>query len=196
MAKRNRRDWQERAFEESEFQRREQEASGSEMPVPLAHNVDLPRRSTWRWTLGGVAAIIVAILIRDGLDSRTPSLVTNCKTPAMALSATSLNRGSVIRWSATGPPNMHFLIAVGVARLVPGTNPGQLHPVPDAGGTAATTQLFGATATKLSGGCKANGSFTVDVPAGQYNVRLFRLVGSGASVSGTPVATRPLKVSS
>jgi hypothetical protein len=191
--KRNRRDWQERAFEETELQRRDQAAGGVPMPQPLSHTVDLPKRSTWKWTLGGVAVIVVAILIRNGLDSRAPALTTNCRTPAIALSTTSIHRGSTIRWSGTGPANMHFLMTVGIGRLVPGAHPGQLSPVPDPGGTINTTELAVA-ATKLSGSCKGSGSFTVDVPAGEYSVRMFRLVGTGAAVTGTPVATKRLKV--
>ncbi len=193
--KRNRRDWQERAFEETEFQRRERAAGATEMPKPLATSVDLPKRSTWKWTLGGVAAIVVAILIRNGLDARAPTLVTNCKTPAIALSSASIHRGATIRWSGTGPANMHLVIAIGVSRLVPGANPGQLHPIPDPGGSANSTEIA-VFPTKLSSGCKANGSFTVDIPSGQYNVRMFRLDGTGAAVTGTPVASKPLKVSS
>jgi len=193
--KRNRRDWQERAFEETEFQRRERAAGATEMPKPLATSVDLPKRSTWKWTLGGVAAIVVAVLIRNGLDARAPTLVTNCKTPAIALSSASIHRGATIRWSGTGPANMHFVITVGVGSLTASPTPGQLHPVPDAGGTANSTEIA-VFPTKLSSGCKANGSFTVDIPSGNYNVRMFRLDGTGAAVTGTPVASRPLKVSS
>jgi hypothetical protein len=196
MAKqKNRRDWQERAFEESEFKRRERSAGASDMPKPLMTSVDLPRRSTWRWTLGGVAAIVVAILIRNGLDSRAPALVTNCKIPAMALSSSSTHRGSTVRWSATGPAGTHFLIAIGVGKLVPGSKPGQLHPVPDPGGSPGTTELA-VPASKLTTKCTAHGSFTVDIPSGQYNVRIFTITGSGAGVTGTAVATKPLKVSS
>lgn len=193
--RKNRRDWQERAFEEADMQRRERSAGASDLPRALTSSVDLPRRSPWRWTAAGVGIIVVAILIRNGINSDAPALVTNCKTPAIALSSSSTHRGSVIRWSATGPANAHFLIAIGVGSLVPGTNPGQLHPVPDTGGTAATTQLAVPT-SKLSTTCKANGAFTVDIPSGQYNVRLFRIKGSGIAVTGTPVATQPLKVSS
>ncbi len=190
----NRRDWQERAFEETEYKRREQAAGAADMPKPLRTSVDLPRRSTWRWTLGGVAAIVVAILIRNGLDSRAPTLVTSCKTPALALSSSTTHQGSVVRWSATGPANAHFLIAIGVGSLVPGSKPGQLHPVPDTGGRPGTTELA-VPASKLSAKCTAHGSFTVDIPSGQYNVRMFQINGSGASVTGTSVASRPLKVS-
>src|SRR5271154_3101737 len=100
MARRNRntRDWQERAFEASDMQRREREAGASDLPQSLTGSVDLPRRSPWRWTAAGVGIIVVAILIRNGLDSRAPSLTTSCTTPAMALSSSSTHRGSVVRW--------------------------------------------------------------------------------------------------
>jgi hypothetical protein len=193
--KRNSRDWQERAFEETENKRRVQEAGATDLPAPMMTSVDLPRRSTWRWTLGGVAAIFVAILIRHGLDSRAPSLTTSCKTPAIALSASRINNGSTVRWSATGPGNTRFLIAIGVARLKPGTNPGQLSPVPDVGNTVQHTQLAVGT-TKLNSTCTAHGAFTVDIPDGQYNVRMFTIKGTGRATTGTPVAIKPLNVTS
>jgi len=197
MARQRRsRDWQERAFEENEIQRKERAAEKQGgLPNPLKSATDLPRRSTWKWTAGGVAAIVVAIIIRNGLDSRAPSLTTSCTTPAFALSSSNPHRGSIVRWSATGPANSHFLIAIGVARLEPDATVGQLHAVPDPGHTAVTTEEA-VLATTLSAKCTGNGAFTVSVPAGRYNVRMFSLEGAGASVSGTVVATKQLVVSS
>jgi hypothetical protein len=196
MARRRGRDWQERAFEETEFQRRDR-ASGvpPDLPNPLKTTADLPRRPTWRWTALGLAVLVAAALIHNGLSSRAPSLTTSCTTPAIALSTSNTHKGAVIRWSATGPPSMHFVIFIGTARLKPGAKPGQLSPVPDPGGTAATTQ--GAVLpTALSTKCTAHGAFSVGVPPGTYNVRMFRLSGSGATVAGTAVATRPLTIAS
>jgi hypothetical protein len=193
--KRNSRDWQERAFEETENKRRVQDAGATDLPQPLRTSVDLPRRSTWRWTLGGVAAIIVAVLIRHGLDARAPALTTNCTTPAIALSTTHTDQGVNVRWSATGPANARFLIAIGVATLKPGTDPGQLSPVPDPGNDLSHTQLA-VPASSLNATCIAHGAFTVDIPKGMYNVRMFTINGTGRATTGTPVATKPLKVSS
>ncbi|HTW18694.1 MAG TPA: hypothetical protein VME70_00605 [Mycobacteriales bacterium] len=189
------RDWSQRAFEESEMQRRERAAGGVPMPQPLSKSVDLPERSTWKWTLGGVAIIVVAILIRNGLDSRAPGLTTNCHVPAIALSSASVHRGSTLRWSGTGPAAMHFVITVGVGGLRPGAHPGQLSPVPDPGGSVNSTEIA-VFPKALSSSCKANGSFTVDVPPGGYNVRMFKLIGSGSAVTGTPVATKRITVTS
>ena len=86
-------------------------------------------------------------------------------------------------------------MAVGVGSLKPGAHPGQLSPVPDAGSTINSTEIA-VFPKALSSGCKASGSFTVDVPPGGYNVRMFRLVGTGSAVAGTPVATKRITVTS
>jgi hypothetical protein len=189
------RDWQERAHEEAEYHRRDKTAAATGLPQPLMASADKPRSSPWRWTLAGVGILVAAILIRNGLNSQAPPLTKSCATPAIALSTTSAKQGSTVRWSATGPAHTRFLIAIGVARLVPGTNPGQLHPVPDPGGSAATTELA-VPASELSAGCTAHGSFIPELPAGHYNVRMFTITGSGAAVAGTAVATKPLTVTS
>jgi hypothetical protein len=197
MARQRRsRDWQERAFEESEIQRKERAAEKQGGPPnPVKSAADPPRRSTWKWTVGGVAAIIVAIIVRSGLDSRAPSLTTSCTTPAFALSSSNTHRGSIVRWSATGPAGSHFLIAIGVARLEPDATVGQLHAVPDPGHSAGTTEEA-VPATALSAKCTGNGAFSVSVPAGRYNVRMFSLQSEGTTGSGTVAATKQLVVSS
>jgi hypothetical protein len=197
MARRRQtRDWQERAFDDTEYKRRDR-AGGvpPDLPNPLKATADLPRRPSWRWTAIGLTVLVIAALIHNGLDSRAPTLATSCTTPAMALSTTSTHKGSIVRWSTTGPANLHFVIFIGTARLVPGAQPGQLHPVPDPGGTAATTQGV-ALGTTLSAKCTAHGAFSVGVPAGRYSVRMFGLTGRGARVAATVVATKPLSVSS
>jgi hypothetical protein len=90
---------------------------------------------------------------------------------------------------------MHFVLLIGVSRLVPGAQPGQLHPVPDRTNGNDVTR-FAARPTALSSDCKANGEFSVNVPAGQYPVTMFRLDGTGANVTGTQVAVKPLTVTS
>jgi hypothetical protein len=194
--RRQSRDWQERAFEDAEYQRKDR-AGGvpPDLPNPLKVTADLPRRPSWRWTAIGLVVLITAALIRNGIDARPPKLVTSCRTPGMALSTSSTHKGSIVRWSTTGPAGTRFVIFIGTARLVAGAKPGELHPVPDPGRSAATTEGAALSAV-LGAKCRAHGEFSVGVPPGQYNVRMFRITGSGASVAGDPVATDPLTVKS
>jgi hypothetical protein len=197
MARRpRRRDWQERAYEEGELQRRDRSVGvPGDLPNPYKLSADLPRRSVWRWTAGGLGVLVVAALIRGGLDSRAPSLTTSCATPAFALSSSDPHTESVVRWAATGPSATRFIITIGIARLVPGTKPGQVHAVPEPGGSAATTEVA-VLATSFPSSCKANGAFRVGVPAGRYPVRMFTLTGTASDVTATDVATKELTVSS
>jgi hypothetical protein len=188
------RDWQERAFEESELQRRGQ-LGGDDLPPELKATTDRRRRSSWRATAIAVLIVVVAIVVRVHLNNRAPSLATSCTRPAFALSTSSAHQGSTVRWSATGPANAHFVITMGIARLVEGQRPGQLHGVPETGHTAATTQQA-VHATALSGDCKAHGAFLVGVAPGSYTVRMFRLVDAGGAVTGTPVASKTVTVTS
>jgi hypothetical protein len=194
--RRQSRDWQERAFEDAEFQRKDR-AGGvpPDLPNPLKETADLPRRPSWRWTAIGLVVLVVVALIHNGLSNHPPKLATNCATPAMVLSTSSTHKGSLVRWSTTGPANSHFVIFIGTAALVRGAKPGQLHPVPDLGKKAAQTEGAALNAL-LSSKCTAHGEFSVGVPPGQYNVRMFQLTGSGATVAGTVVATKPLTVKS
>lgn len=194
--RRGSRDWQERAFEDAELQRKDR-AGGvpPDLPNPLKTTADLPRRPTWQWTAIGLVVLVLVALIHNRVSNQPPKLVTNCTTPAMALSTTSTHKGSLVRWSTTGPANTRFVIFIGTAQLVPGAKAGQLHPVPDFGKKAADTEGAALNAT-ISTKCTAHGEFSVGVPPGQYNVRMFTVTGAGASVAGTVVATKPLTVKS
>jgi hypothetical protein len=195
MARQSRsRDWQERAFEESELQRRGQ-VGGDDVPPDLKASTDRRRRSSWRATAIAVLIVVVAIIVRVHLNNRAPSLATSCTTPAFALSTTSAHRGSTVRWSATGPANAHFVITMGIERLDHLQQPGHLHGVPEAGHTAATTEQAVPT-TVLSADCKAHGAFLVGVPPGSYTVRMFRIAGTGSAVTGTSVAAKTVTVTS
>jgi hypothetical protein len=190
------RDWQQRAFEESEYHRLDRTVGIPEdLPNELSEDADRPRRSIWRWVLLGFVLLFAFTLIHARLTSRPPALTTNCSTPAIALSSSTASQGSIVRWSATGPANMHFVLLIGVSHLVPGAQPGQLHPVPDRTNGNDVTR-FAARPTAMPSDCKANGEFSVNVPAGQYPVTMFRLDGTGANVTGTQVAVKPLTVTS
>jgi hypothetical protein len=191
------RDWQERAYDEAELKRRDSKSGvPSDAPDPLrTPSTDVKRRSSWRLTAIAIIIVLGAIIVRVDLNNRAPSLTTSCTTPALALSSTSPHVGSTVRWSATGPANANFVITLGITALTRGSIPGHLRGVPEPGHTGPTTEEAVPT-TALSKQCKASGSFSVTVPAGHYTVRMFRLQGSGAHVSGTSVASKVLAVSS
>jgi hypothetical protein len=191
------RDWQERAYDEGELKRRDSKSGApSDVPDPLRPpTTDVKRRSSWRLTAIAIIIVVGAIIVRVDLNNRAPSLTTSCTTPAFALSSTSPHQGSTVRWSATGPANSHFVITLGITTLVRGSTPGHLRGVPEPGHTGPTTEQA-VPSTVLSKDCKASGSFSVTVPAGHYTVRMFHLQGSGASVTGTSVASKVLAVSS
>jgi hypothetical protein len=195
MARRTRgRDWQERAFEERENQRRDSTVGvPSDMPDPYRVSTDLPRRSSLRWTAIGLIVIVAAVLIRSELNNRAPSLTKSCTTPAIALSSTSVRQGSTLRYTVTGPSTAHVVIGIGVASFTPGSKPGQLRPVPDPGGTPARTEV--PVNNVIGSSCIAHSYFEVGLPKGKYTVRLFRLTDPGQpDVTATAVESKPLTV--
>src|SRR3569623_2038964 len=97
------RDWQERAFEASQLDRDTRDnAEFVDVPNPLRDNVDLPRKSSWRWSLAAAAILVAAIILRTTVGSHPPSLKTNCKVPGFALSSLSVKSGGSLAWAATG----------------------------------------------------------------------------------------------
>lgn len=188
------RDWQERAFEAAQLNRKDRENSAiPDLPNAFKDNVDLPKRSRWRWTAWGLAALIIAFAVRSVADSHGPPLATSCTTPAFALSTSSSDQGTVVRWTATGPKSSRFVLTIGVASFAAGAKPGQLVPVPDPGVTRDNTEPA-ATEHTMPSSCKANGAFTVEVAPATYTVRMFRIAGSGSDITATAVASKPLTV--
>jgi hypothetical protein len=196
MARQRRsRDWQERAFDERENQRKDKKVGvASDVPDPMRISTDLPRRSSLRWTAVGLAVLVVVVIIHNSFTNHAPALVKSCTTPAMSLSTTSTHQGSNVRWAATGPPNTALIITIGVSALTAGSQPGQLHVTPESGDQARTELAVKPGA--LGSSCTAHGVFSVAVPKGNYTVRLFKLANAGtAQVTGTSVESKPLKVS-
>jgi hypothetical protein len=190
------RDWQERAFEASQLERETRDnAEFIDVPNPLRDNVDLPRKSSWRWSLAAAAILVAAIILRGAISSHPPSLKTNCKVPGFALSSQSVRSGGSLAWVATGPPGTRFVIAIGVNGLRPGVDPGHLRPVPDPGIVRQNYEVP-VLPRSLPSGCRDHGLLGVGIGAGVYNVRLFTLTGKGAGVSATVAATKRLTVKS
>jgi hypothetical protein len=190
-----RRDWQQRAFDERENQRKDKKVGvASDVPDPMRISTDLPRRSSLRWTAVGLGVLIVVVVIHNSFANHAPALVKSCTTPAMSLSTTSTHEGSNVRWAATGPPRTALVITIGVSALTAGAAPGQLRVTSESGNQARTELAVQPGA--LGASCAAHGVFSVAVPKGTYTVRLFKLTNAGtASVTGTSVESKPLKVS-
>jgi hypothetical protein len=190
------RDWQERAFEASQLERETRDnAELPDVPNPLRDNVDLPRRSSWRWSLAAATILVAAIILRSTIGSHPPSLKTNCKVPGFALSSSSVRSGGSLAWVATGPPGTRFVIAIGVERLAAGASAGQLRPVPDPGVIRQNYEVP-VLPRPLPSGCRDHGALGVGIGAGVYNVRMFTLSRSGAGVAATAVASKRLTVKS
>jgi hypothetical protein len=186
-----RRSLQQRALDAQK--RREQERRDRlDETVPLWYR-SIPSRSTMRWTILLVFAIVAVAIFKGGRGTPPPPLATNCTTPALALSTTAVTKGDSVRWSGTGPPHEQVVLAVGVKGFTVGATPKQLTAIPDAGLSDSQVQQA-SVLVPFSAGCHASGSFRALVPPGSYQVRLFRINGEGSSLSTTAVATKPLTV--
>src|SRR4051794_36554383 len=140
-----------------------------------------------------IAALVLAVILIKAMSSASgpPSLATSCTTPAFALSTYSTPSHHVIQWSATGPANQAFALAIGVDHFTPAPD-GHLAPVPDAGVGARDTRT---TAPQRMGkDCTDHGAFGVVMPTGSYTVRLFSIDGDGTDATVTPVVEKTLKV--
>lgn len=154
-------------------------------------DIPLPPKPKLVWILGAVAVLLAIGIARNAARSHPPALRTDCAHPALALSKASPATGTLVRWSATGPRDERIVLAVGSDRLEP-TADGKLRVVPPAGKTDKDVQPA-SHGVQLSG-CKADGFFALTVPAGHYDVRMFRVTGTGPAVTATPIASTPIEV--
>jgi hypothetical protein len=152
----------------------------------------LPRKSTLRWTIAIFFALALFVILRAGHHA-PPKLTTSCRTPGLALSTSSVKHDGLVRWSATGPPNQEVVLAIGVTGFRTGVGPGRLTAIPDPGRTAKQVEQASAL-VHLSSGCTLSGTFSALVPPGRYQVRLFRVIRSGPSLTARAEAGRPLTV--
>jgi hypothetical protein len=174
-------------------QRREQEKRDKlDESIPLWYR-SIPSRGRTRWTIVIVFAIVAVAIFKGGHGTAPPPLATSCTTPAIALSASSVTKGDLVRWSGTGPPHEQVVLAVGVKGFTIGATPKQLTAIPDPGLRSNAVQQASAV-VPFNTSCRATGTFRVLVPKGSYQVRLFRLDGVGESISTTTVASKPLTV--
>ncbi|HEU5034612.1 MAG TPA: hypothetical protein VFT62_07640 [Mycobacteriales bacterium] len=154
------------------------------------------RSSTFRRVPIIAVIVLVIILLRAGQQgSSPPPLRTSCTTPAFALSSYSVSSHATLRWAVTGPARSPFVLTIGARTLLEqGTN-GQLTTVPDAGVARSDVRSTGVRRT--SSGCTDHGAFGIALPAGRYEVRLFRVTAAGsARAAAQVVATKTLTVTS
>jgi len=169
-------------------QRRADEA-GDVGPLPPDLQFERPPRPGGR-TLTALLVVVAVVAVAQVLSSgRTPELPTDCDTPALALSTDSADRGTPVRWAATGPDEGQYILAVDVVSIAPRPGSDVFDGEPAPGRQLPETQT--ASEPFRLRNCTADGVFGVRVPPGEHTVTMFRLTGGGS----VPVASRPLEVS-
>jgi hypothetical protein len=123
--------------------------------------------------------VLAGSAVRYGAGNRPPALAASCTTPGLALSADSVRRGGLLRYSAVGPADGAIVVAIDAARLRP-----DLSAVPLPG--AADTQVV--KVPKRLTGCRTEGRLGVQMGAGTHTVSVFPAAG------GDPLASRSLTV--
>lgn len=161
----------------------------SRPPADLA--VPGARRGGWRRAFGPrrtvvllVALVVVIVVVAAHRGRSGPALARSCTTPALAVAPTAVAASGVVRYTATGPADALFAIALdaaGVRRRADGTYA--------AVGTAPGARSQAVGLGRLPG-CRTSGAFVVQLAPGPHRVTMFRLTGATA----TPVASQPLTV--
>lgn len=128
--------------------------------------------------LGVLVIFLVGSGVRYGGQNRTPKLATSCETPALAISATTVRRGSPLYYAVTGP-DRDVVVAIDAASLSADLTATVLS-------SAGEAQVI-REPTKMSD-CKAKGVLGVQVPAGMHTFSVFPAEG------GTPLASTALTV--
>jgi len=141
-----------------------------------------------KWAIVGLGAfILVAALVQSAGNSQRPKLAPDCGHSRLALSATSVKQGSLVRWTATGPAEGTVVLAIDVARFTRAAD-GTLRRDPLNAKPLDSTQT--ASDEQRLIGCSGSGLFGAVVPPGKHTVSLFRVSGTG----GEPVASAGLQV--
>lgn len=128
--------------------------------------------------VGIFAIFLVGSGVRYGGQNHVPKLSTSCQTPALAISAHAVIRGTPLYYAVTGP-NRTVIVAIDAAALssdltaaaISGAGEPQVIRVP----------------LRMSG-CRGTGVLGVQVPAGDHTVSIFPAEG------GEPLASEPLTV--
>lgn len=142
-----------------------------------------------KWAIVAVGALIlVGGVVQSAGNNKRPRLAPDCGHSRLALSATSVKQGSLVRWTATGPAEGTVVLAIDVARFARAKD-GTLRRDPLNGKPLGSTQT--ASEEQQLVGCTGTGLFGAVVPAGEHTVSLFRVSDAG----GEPVASAHLRVS-
>lgn len=125
--------------------------------------------------VGVLAIFVVGSGVRYGGARRTPSLVTSCTAPGLALSASTVRRGSPLYYAVTGP-DQTVIVGIDVGTLGPGY---RASAGPDAQVVRIPLPLVG---------CRGSAVLGVQVGPGRHLVSVYPAAG------GAPLTSQPLTV--
>ncbi|MDT7538546.1 MAG: hypothetical protein QOI82_2131 [Actinomycetota bacterium] len=133
-------------------------------------------------SIGLLIGVFVIFLIGSGVRlggrNHTPPIATSCTSPGLAISVTTLRRGSPLYFAVTGPDRT-VVIAIDAASVT---------------SDYVATPLSGSTDTQVDrvpvriASCKGKGVLGVQVLAGKHTIGVFPADGGG------PLVTRTLTV--
>jgi hypothetical protein len=132
-----------------------------------------------------LAVLVVLVVVVATHRARSgPALARSCTAPALAVAPASVAASGVVRYTATGPADALFALALdasGVRRHADGTYA--------AVGAAPGARSQAVGLGRLHG-CRASGAFIVQLGPGVHRLTMFRVTGATAA----PVASQPLTV--